>query len=462
MSEVVNNGTSAQRFRQYAIDDAQGDVTGIVDYEQLPGQTSPSWQVVERYEYSPYGSITFLNPDWTASATPGESTRGWEYFFQDMRYNFGDGLYHTGGQAYDPFFGRTMQPNMQLGGTNPYTLSQTYGTSDSPWLDALSHFSDDVDESAANRGTAIWGAAKQFGYTIADLANDYVFDATYINRWVLSGFTDTSGGIQFYKGNLSALGQGLENGSIDPLSGRYVGQSLYGAVNAMSFGTIDQGWATVQGLAGNISMDEWADRVAVGGAGQLVAAATLPAGANIDVGALVSRVGAYGGAFYEGIGSGGSSVYMPSGFGGAQAVAQDAIGAYRYAKLAVAEMVENGELRVISPRQAGFGGVGGRLGNAATRDQLLSISAELIARGYRIRAGGGFLPEEFLRGSSGGSLGAGYPDLTAVNVATGRIIRINTVTTLADGVTPTAEELINAANIRRLSGGHLILIPKVP
>jgi hypothetical protein len=67
--------------------------------------------------------------------------------------------------------------------------------------------------------------------------------------------------------------------------------------------------------------------------------------------------------------------------------------------------------------------------------------------------------EEFIRGSGAGSRGGTYVDITAVKDA--KRVRIQTVDTLADGVTPTANEAAAAARIRaRYPGGELRIIPK--
>ena len=103
---------------------------------------------------------------------------------------------------------------------------------------------------------------------------------------------------------------------------------------------------------------------------------------------------------------------------------------------------------------------GGRLGNEPTRAQLREIAAILRDRGWEITYGGGSDREEYLPPLSGtGPKGGNYVDLTAVK--NGRTLRINTVDTLSDGVTPTLREGAAAALIRaKTPGDHLLLIPK--
>lgn len=103
---------------------------------------------------------------------------------------------------------------------------------------------------------------------------------------------------------------------------------------------------------------------------------------------------------------------------------------------------------------------GGRLGNAATRAQNAAIAAELEARGYKITYGAG-KDEEYIPGGGPGTQGGTFVDITAVNKVTGKVLRIQTVDTLADGMTPTPREQEAEARIRQARpNDELVLIPK--
>ena len=95
---------------------------------------------------------------------------------------------------------------------------------------------------------------------------------------------------------------------------------------------------------------------------------------------------------------------------------------------------------------------GGRLGNATTRSHISSIASTLENRGYNIIGGGGRVKEEFLRPLGGGRRGGSFVDITASHPKYGTL-RINTVDTLKNGITPTARELRNAARIRKQRPG---------
>jgi hypothetical protein len=134
----------------------------------------------------------------------------------------------------------------------------------------------------------------------------------------------------------------------------YVGQSVYGAANAMSFGTLDEATATVQYAAGGLSTDQYGNRLAVGALMNFVSAATLPAGANIDVGAAASQASVYAGGFWEGLNTGGQGVYVGSIFGSAQGVAKSVLAAARYARVAAQADMLAEDLAELDPHDAAY------------------------------------------------------------------------------------------------------------
>jgi filamentous hemagglutinin len=82
--------------------------------------------------------------------------------------------------------------------------------------------------------------------------------------------------------------------------------------------------------------------------------------------------------------------------------------------------------------------------------------------GWEITGGGGRAKETFLPGKGPGTKGGNFTDITATK--DGEILHVNTVSTLKDGVTPTANEARAAAAIRAKLGPNerLILVPKKP
>jgi hypothetical protein len=102
---------------------------------------------------------------------------------------------------------------------------------------------------------------------------------------------------------------------------------------------------------------------------------------------------------------------------------------------------------------------GGRWGGTATRQLNHRLATDLETRGFRVTGGAGRGPEEWIRGPGGGARGGSWVDITATNGT--QTTRIQTVTTLADGVTPTASEAAAAARIRaQFPNDTLILVSK--
>jgi RHS repeat-associated protein len=102
---------------------------------------------------------------------------------------------------------------------------------------------------------------------------------------------------------------------------------------------------------------------------------------------------------------------------------------------------------------------GGRWGGTATRQLNDQIARQYIDQGYRITGGAGRAPEEWIAGPGGGTKGGTFVDITAYNGT--QTVRIQTVSTLADGVTPTSSEAAAAARIRAaFPNDQLILVSK--
>jgi hypothetical protein len=103
---------------------------------------------------------------------------------------------------------------------------------------------------------------------------------------------------------------------------------------------------------------------------------------------------------------------------------------------------------------------GGRLGNPATRAQNAEIAADLQKQGFIITGGGGEAAEEYIRGAGPGTRGSVFVDITAINKETGKVTRVQTIDTLANG-NPTPREAAAADKIRAAyPNDTLILIPK--
>jgi RHS repeat-associated protein len=120
--------------------------------------------------------------------------------------------------------------------------------------------------------------------------------------------------------------------------------------------------------------------------------------------------------------------------------------------------------RITNPAHSAFlqqylNGSGGRWGSSATRQLNHRIATNLEGRGFRITGGAGRTMEEWIPGPGGSKKGGSFVDITATDGT--RTIRIQTIDTLADGVTPTPREAAAAARIRAaFPDDQLILFPK--
>ncbi|MGD9791107.1 MAG: RHS repeat-associated core domain-containing protein [Phycisphaerales bacterium] len=104
-------------------------------------------------------------------------------------------------------------------------------------------------------------------------------------------------------------------------------------------------------------------------------------------------------------------------------------------------------------------GSGGRWGSNSTRALNNKIALELEEQGFSVYGGAGRASEEWIPGVGGAKKGGTFVDISATNGNT--TIRIQTIDTLADGITPTAREAAAAERIRRaFPNDQLRLIPK--
>lgn len=108
-------------------------------------------------------------------------------------------------------------------------------------------------------------------------------------------------------------------------------------------------------------------------------------------------------------------------------------------------------------------GSGGRWGTQATRQLNYDVGQTLEKSGkYKVIGGGGITSEEYIPGPGPGTTGGSYVDITAKPVdGVGPTVRVQTVTTLANGITPTPSEAAAAARISNAYPSDiLVLIPK--
>jgi RHS repeat-associated protein len=96
LRDTLSNGTLQPSQRLYVQQDANYDTTSIV---------ASGGNVVERYEYDPYGVVTVLTRDW-APVPDNQSAVGWRYYHQGGRLDLQTGWYDFRARQLIPSEGR--------------------------------------------------------------------------------------------------------------------------------------------------------------------------------------------------------------------------------------------------------------------------------------------------------------------------------------------------------------------
>ena len=130
LQDTYSAGVIQPTSRLYFEQDANWDTTAVVSYNTTTG----TWGVTQRYVYSPYGTITLLNADWS---TPPSGTQPLvDNLYQGMTLDPVTGLYYARNRNYDTSLGRwiNQDPAGYINGANTYqfVMSNPAGNVD-PW-----------------------------------------------------------------------------------------------------------------------------------------------------------------------------------------------------------------------------------------------------------------------------------------------------------------------------------------
>ena len=410
----------------YALGDANFNTTAVVDGTSGSGTFG---DVVERYVYDPYGNLTIYLPDW--SDIRAASSYDWTVLFAGYWRDAETGLYHVRHRMYHVRLGLwlTRDPEGYVDGMSlyAYVAINPIGRCDPSgrlsWDDAeyaYRQVKNGVPNAFAHPADAVKGYYMGLGASVSS-----------VGRHAASMGVELTGlGLD----TVSAA-QALSDG------GRPTGKSI---IPRLDPGTMEfaDGGNRAAGLATGIATDPLGvGKAVVGGMAQTIGGTLIgdpEAGGALALDCGVSLLTVVGG----------------KALGLFDDAARSADDVARYTD-DVARFADD-----FADDAAGAVKTGGRLGNQTTRAHVADVAGELESRGWRVTGGGGRFPEEYLRGPGGGRLGSNFVDITAVKRA--RILRINTVDTLSDSVTPTAREAAAAAAIRSkaLPREHLLLVPK--
>ncbi len=114
--DFYSSGVIQPNSRLYFTQDANWDTTAVVGYDSTTG----TWQVVQRYVYSPYGNITILNPDFTTAPTGTVPMAN--NLHQGMALDPVTGLYYERARWYSPSLGTwtSQDPLQYINGADTY------------------------------------------------------------------------------------------------------------------------------------------------------------------------------------------------------------------------------------------------------------------------------------------------------------------------------------------------------
>ncbi len=126
LQDTYSAGVIQPNSRLYFLQDANWNTTAIA------GLSRSSWQVIQRYVYSPYGTVTTLDAGWMPQGTPP----GISNLYQGMTLDPVTGLYYARNRNYSPSLGRfiSQDPLRYINGANTYqfVMSNPVGNVD-PW-----------------------------------------------------------------------------------------------------------------------------------------------------------------------------------------------------------------------------------------------------------------------------------------------------------------------------------------
>ncbi|NNM87044.1 MAG: RHS repeat-associated core domain-containing protein, partial [Phycisphaerae bacterium] len=242
LRDTYSAGVIQPNSRLYFLQDANWNTTAIV------GLVSGSWQVTQRYVYSPYGNITVLNADW--STPPSGTQPAVSNLYQGMALDPVTGLYYARNRNYSPSLGRwiNQDPAGFIDGANTYqfVMSNPVGPVDpegsNGWLSALGSA---VGMNGGGAFDAFWNGAGQGAVGGASIdANTVTFGLT--DHLGLTNSNQYQGGAYGYSrdlanfarmgliaagtGGTASLGDWAASGVGCGVAGRIVGAGLGGGL----------------------------------------------------------------------------------------------------------------------------------------------------------------------------------------------------------------------------------------
>jgi RHS repeat-associated protein len=382
--------------------------------------TNGSGTVVERYDYGEFGEPQFFNG---SGAGIGGTAIGNAYLFNGREWDTTLGAYNYRSRYMDPKAGRFLSRDTigLWGDANNLGNGQAY-VGNNPWS-SLDPFGRATDEETIAAYRALYGGE---GEHLADVFGRAGGSVSIQDRsWWQSDWSYSNSGLAI-----------TIDASLDPIASA---QAVFGGLQkAFTYSRVNQ-----------YLLDEPNDLPAYGAARQRAVAESF-------------NIASQGAQFYL-------SGLTTLNEGADWAIAIEDLTNGRWESILAmapfisAGMVKGGRILVKQGDDVAISILaksGGRHGGKATQELNVEIADWLAEDGYEIIGGGGYWPETYLRGTGRGTRGGNFADITVTR--DGQIFYINTISTLADGVTPTVNEARAAAKIRAKLGQNesLLLVPK--
>jgi YD repeat-containing protein len=262
----VAPGTASAGTTQtvWAFADPAGAIRTVARFDE----NTSSWIVLHR-QTDEFGNL--YDTQGTAAARSDIYLTAVPLYLGSFQLDPQTGLYLAGSRWYDPTDGRFLAPSGPGAGDygfnppNPMNLATGYvsggqiGDSYIPGDDTA--FFNGFFGAAQRDATAIGSSIVQAGLMLADIGGVGV-------DWV-----STVAGHPINYQVRSGAAQALESGQLS--FGQYAGSVAYGALNTVTGGLLDEGYATVQYLAGSISVNDYSERLALGAFNNVVTASAF-------------------------------------------------------------------------------------------------------------------------------------------------------------------------------------------
>ncbi len=121
LQDSFSGGVIQPNSRIYFLHDANWNTTAVVGYNA----TTQTWDVTQRYIYSPYGSVIVLDADF--SAPPAGTQPISDYLYQGMTLDAVTGLYYARNRNYSPSLGVwiSQDPLQYVNGADTYQMEMS-------------------------------------------------------------------------------------------------------------------------------------------------------------------------------------------------------------------------------------------------------------------------------------------------------------------------------------------------